>query len=288
MCLSPDMAQIELHVHPFLGKNTIVDVVQAMGNRNLDILALESLDDSLYPSVLEETRKTYPESISDNAGIRLPNGKYFLNAREYNTREHLHVLTVGYSMDQTSPQTEIRKIIDKGLENKALVLLDHPFVDNEKTRTAGHISEELEQELGRLCKEYSGQITLEWNGYCIPWMRQLIKYGLNIAGLDISYHDVNKKAEELSAQLKEQGYNVPLVADTDLHARNSRHLQHMGTARIITDIEGETPKDVIDSMRRNIFKGNYENVKKYVNPFHLLEAFCVPILFPGHFKKPRA
>jgi len=282
------MKQIELHVHPFLGMNTITDVVQTMGNRNLDILALESLDDSLYPSLLEETRKTYPASVSDNAGIRLPNGKYFLNAREYNTREHLHVLTVGYSMDEAIPQTEIRKIIDKGLENKALVLLDHPFVDNKKSKTAGHIAEALEQELERLCEEYSGQITLEWNGYCIPWMRLILKYGLNAVGFDIIYHDVNQRAEELSAHLKEQGYNVPVVADTDLHARNSRHLQHMGTARIITDVEGEAPKEVVDSMQRNIFKGNYKNVKKYVNSFHLLEAFCVPVLFPGHFKKPRA
>jgi len=282
------MAHIELHVHPFLGRNTLSDVVQAMESRQLDVLAMESLDDSLFPFVVDETKKAFPTAVCDNSGIKLPNGRYFLNAREYNTKENLHVLTVGYSMDEATPQTEIRRVIDNGLANGALILLDHPFIDNGKTKTAGHISEELGQELERICKEYSGQVTLEWNGYCIPWMRQVLKQGLNTIGFDIKYHDVNQKAEELSESLKMQGYNVPVVADTDLHARTKRHLQHMGTARIITDVQGETPREIVESMRQNIFQGNYENVKQYVSSLHLLEAFCVPIILPKYFKKPRS
>jgi hypothetical protein len=282
------MADIELHVHPFLGKNTINNVVQAMENQDLDIIAMESLDAPLFPFIVEDTKKEYPTSICDSSGIKLPNGKYFLNAREYNTKEGLHVLTVGYSMDNANPKTEIRRVIDNGLKNNSLILLDHPFVDNIKTRTAGHISVELEQELENICREYSGQVTLEWNGYCIPWMRKGLKYGLNAVGIDTQYHDVNKRVEEFSAKLMGQGYNVPVIADTDLHARTKGHLQHMGTSRIITDIEGETPKDIVDSMRKNIFKGNYENVKQYVSSIHLLGAFCVPIILPKYFKKPRA
>lgn len=282
------MAHIELHVHPFLGRNTINDVAQAMDNQGLDVLAMESLDDDLFPFVLEQAKIAYPAAIADQAGIKLPNGKYFLNAREYNTKENLHVLTVGHSMGSATSDTEIRKVIDNGLSNGALVLLDHPFVDNGKTRTAGHISDELEHELEKICKEYSGNVTLEWNGYCIPWMRQALRYGFNAFGVGIKYHDVNLRAEELSVSLSEEGYNVPVVADTDLHARTRRHLQYMGTSRIIVPVEGETPKDIVDSMRSNIFTGNYENVKKYVSSLHLLEAFCVPIILPNHFKKPRA
>ena len=282
------MAHIELHVHPFLGSNTISDVVQAMEERQLDVLAMESLDCSLFQHVAERTKGYFPTSVCDNSGIRLPNGRYFLNAREYNTKENLHILTVGYSLDDATPHTEIREIIDKGLANGALILLDHPFVDNGKTRTAGHISEELGQELESICKEYSGQVTLEWNSYCVPWIRQGLRQGLNAVGLDIRYHDVNKKVEEFSESLKKQGYNVPIIADTDLHARTRRHLQHMGTARIITNVQGETPGQIVASMRRNIFKGEYENVKRYVSSLHLLEAFCVPILLPRYFKKPRS
>lgn len=282
------MAHIELHVHPFLGRNTIIDVVQAMERRSLEVLAMESLDASLFPFVVEETKKAYPTAVGDNSGIKLPNGRYFLNAREYNTRENLHVLTVGCSLDEATPQTEIRRVIDKGIANGALILLDHPFIDNGETKTAGHISEGLGQELEEICKEYSGQVTIEWNGYCIPWIRQALKHGLNAFGFDIKYHDVNKRAEQLSESLREQGYNVPVVADTDLHARTKRHLQHMGTSRIITEIQGETPKEVVNSMRNNIFQGNYENVKEYVSSLHLLEAFCVPILMSDRFHKPRA
>ncbi len=282
------MAHIELHVHPFLGRNTINDVAQAMDNQGLDILAMESLDDSLFPFVVEQSKKVYPTAVADQSGVRLPNGKYFLNAREYNTKENLHVLTAGHSMDSAVPDTEIRRVIDNALSNGALVLLDHPFVDNGKTRTAGHISDELEHELEKICKEYSGNVTLEWNGYCIPWIRQALKHGLNAVGFGINYHDINQKAEALSASLSEQGYNVPVVADTDLHARTKRYLQYMGTSRIITLVEGETPRDIVASMRTNIFAGNYENDKQYVSSLHLLEAFCVPIILPKHFKKPRA
>ena len=269
-----------------------------MVNNKIDILAMESLDDSLFPYVVKETKKHFPEAIYDQSGIRirLTNGNYIyiLNAREYNTKENLHILTIGYSMNDAVPKTEIRRVIDKGLENGALIVLDHPFIDNGKTRTAGHISEELEQELEEICKEYSGQITLEWNGYCIPWMRRVLKFGLNaLTNIKphIKYHDVNKRVEKLSEALRKQGYNVPVVADTDLHARTKIDLKNIGTSRIITPVEGEaegaTPREVIKSMRRNIFIGDYRNIKRYVSFFHLLKAFCVPMIFQGYFDRPR-
>lgn len=282
------MAEIEFHLHPFIEKNSIIDIVQAMDSRNLDILAMESLDNSLFSFILEKTKEIYPGIIYDQSGIRLSNGKYFLKAREYNTKENLHILTVGYSMDDAVPKTEIRKIIDNGLNNEALVLLDHPFVDNGKTKTAGHISVELEQELEKICREYSGAIALEWNGYCIPWIRQILKFGLNTMGFDMKYYDVNQRAEELSNSLKEQGYNVPIIADTDLHTRKRRYLNYLGTARIITDVDGETPKEILNSIKKNIFQNKHKNIKRYVPASHLLEAFCLPILLPQFFNKPRA
>lgn len=281
-------ANIELHLHPFICKNTIVDVVESMDKNNLDIVALESLDDSLYPYTIKEAEKYYEKSTHDKSGIKLPSGKYILNAREYNTKENLHLLTVGYSFDEAKPSTEIRKVIDKSLENDALVLLDHPFVDNGKTLTAGHISGEKERFLENLCKEYSGKIALEWNGYCIPWMRVGLKNLLNLFGQNVSYHDVNKKVDELSGNLRKQGYNIPVLADTDLHARTRGQLSAIGTARFITDAEGESASEVVSSMKNNIFAGNYQNVKNYVSSAHLLGAFCLPILLPKHFKKPRA
>jgi hypothetical protein len=278
---------IDLHLHPFISDSTIEDVVGAMDTTGLDVVALEALDQSIHPSVEKMVREKYSDSFFDPSGIRLPNGKYILNAREYGTKENLHLITVGYSVDDATPQTEIRRVIDAGLGHGAFVLLDHPFVDNGRTKTAGHISAELEREVEQICKEYSGQIALEWNGYCVPWIRWVIKNALNVFGAGIRYHDVNQKAEELSAKLQKEGYNVPVVPDTDLHVRSKRHLKYMGTARIITDIDGETPREVVDSMKKNVFDRRYECVKMPVDFMHLLEAFCLPAVLP-YFKKPRA
>jgi hypothetical protein len=65
-------------------------------------------------------------------------------------------------------------------------------------------------------------------------------------------------------------------------------LQQMGTGRFKASLEGETPKEALDAMKKNIFEGKYENVKQYVGSMHLLEAFCMPIIFSNHFYKPRA
>ncbi len=173
-------SQIELHVHPFFGRYGLQDVINAMKKAQLDVLALEALDSSIYPEILTKARELYPKLEEDSFGIKLPDGIYLLNAREYNTKEGFHILTIGCSLDSATPETEIRKIIDYGLERGALVLLDHPFVDNGETRTAGQITENMENELERICKEYSGEIALEWNAYCIPLVRKLLKRGLNI------------------------------------------------------------------------------------------------------------
>ena len=280
-------SNIELHVHPFLDNYDMVDITRAMGMTNINILALLALNDSIYPKVADEVRKHYPSARKNGCGIKLPTGKCILNAREYSTRENFHILTIGYSFDSANHKTEIRKIIDNGLENKALVILDHPLVDNGETRTAGHISEEMTYDLERLCKEYSGQIALEWNAYCKPWIRKGLQIGMNLTGHNVNYHDVNKEMEELHEKLKKEDYNLPIIADTDVHARDTKHLLAMGTSRIIMPVEGESAEEIVASMKKNIFNGNYENVKEYVDSLHILGAFCFPILFPNHFEKPR-
>lgn len=281
-------AGIEIHAHPFLENNSLTDVVQAMQKNELDIASLSMLDSTLFPYVIGEALKLYPNSVADSAGIILPNDIVMLNGREYSTKEGFHLITVGYSADEASPRTEIRKVIDVALKHEALVVLDHPYVDNGKTRTAGHISPEMEDDLEAICKGYSGRIALEWNGYCVPWIRTVLKQVLNIMGLETLYFDVNQKTETLSENLKNEGCNVPVVADTDLHARSKRHLKMIGRSKVIASVEGDSAFDILQSMKTNIFSGNYANVKNYVPFWHLLDAFCFPILFPQLFKNPRS
>jgi len=279
-------ANIELHAHPFLGNTTLEDVIMSMKKNKLDVVALEEYNSSNYSQIVKESKGMYSSVIDDDKGVLFMNHKCIFNAGEYDTKEKLHVLTVGCSIENYSQQ-EIKKVIDSALEKDALVLLDHIFVDNEKTRTAGHISEEKAKLVEKICKEYSGNVALEWNAYCIPWMRAVLQKGLNAVGKKTDYYDVNKRAEELSEKLKEEGYNVPIIADTDLHGRSKRLMDTIGTSRIITDIEGETPNELLNSIKKNVFSGNYKNIKQYVSSAHLLEAFCFPILFPNYFWKPR-
>ena len=288
-------AGVDVHVHPFLGNNNVLDVIHAMRKKNLDVIALEILDGEINGRVAKEARKDYQNLVEDKSGIMLSTGEVLLRGREYSTKEGLHVLTVGYSLQSANKDTEIRRIIEEGLEHDALVILDHPFVDNVYTRTAGNIDPRLEEEVVNLCREYSGNIALEWNGYCVPWMRRVLQGIVRVGSLVKpelrergEYHDVNEKVIDLSKRLKEEGYNVPVLADTDLHARSKHLLGAMGTARFTLDLYGESPKEVLASMKKGVFAGEYTNQFEYVSMLHMLEAFCFPILFPQIFHKPRS
>lgn len=279
---------IDIHIHPFINSNSIQDIVSAMDQTGLSVIGIEALDFSIFPLVVQKALTEYPNICKDSTGIRLPDRKYLLNAREYNTKEGFHILTIGYSLDRADSKTEIRDIIDNGLENDALVVLDHPFVDNHKTKTAGHISRQMEDNLEKLCREYPNQIALEWNAYCVPWMRKALMYLLRTVGHKTDYYNVNDKAEKLSEKLLADGVNIPVIADTDLHARTKRHLYQMGKGRILVEVEGDLPSDIVRSMKQNIFSGKYENIKNPAEAWHMLQAFCIPVLFPFIFKKPRA
>jgi hypothetical protein len=284
-------ANIDVHVHPFLseGWNRLEDVVDVMARNGLDIVALESYNANLHSYVEKESRRLYGDSlIKDDTGVVIPDGKVILKAREYNTKEDFHIITVGCSLDDVNDETQIEEIIERGLEKRALVVLDHPFVDNFKTRTAGHICEEQEEWLAGLCKRYSGSVAIEWNGYSIPWIRFGLRLPLAALGYRTRYSDVNKHAKRLANELKEEGYNVPLLADTDLHARNRWFLGEMGAARFKTDVCGDTPREMLDSIISNVFGGRYENVERYPSSSHVLLGYCIPVLFPGIFPKPRA
>jgi len=262
-----------------------------MDSSDIDVLALEAYNEPIFQKVLEEA-KAIPGIFTSPKGIKLPNGKFLLNAAENSTLEGFHVLTVGHSAYYPI-LVEMRRLIDAALDRDALIVLDHPYADNQSTFTAGHISEEDERVLDDICREYEGKIAAEWNAYCKPSLRWGLMHLLNLNGNGFQYYDVNKKAEELS-----QRFNVPLVADTDVHARNSRLLSAIGTARIITDIDALTPDEVVAQLKQNIFLGNYENIRAYVSLPHFLEAFAVPVLYrilknkfpsaPDYFQRPRA
>lgn len=129
----------------------------------------------------------------------------------------------------------------------------------------------MENSLEELCIEYAGQIALEWNSYINPF----VQFALSIKhGKD---YDINKKVEELAEKLRKKGYNLPVVATTDLHASKKKHLDAIGTSRIITDVKGWSPSEILENIKDNIFvSGDYRNVKKYVTTTHFIGAFLKP------------
>ncbi len=276
-------ANVELHAHPFLEKNKITDLLCAIDTNGLDVIALEGLDKSIYKNISGEVKRYFPDALMDNAGIRYDD-KFILNAREYTTKEGFHLLTIGHSIE-ASPKSEIRNLINEGLKNNALVVIAHPFVDNEKTKTAGHISEEKEKELEKLCKEYSGEIALEWNGYCRPDLRWGLKQVLNLFGNKIKYHDVNEKVYEfVYSSPKLSSHRIPIVTGTDLHAVNRSYLFAIGTSRMWMNLEGETASEIVSSMKDNIFfrtlgkTGGYNYGENYVSMAHVIGAFGIPVI----------
>lgn len=290
-------ANIDLHIHPYIERYGLGPVVEAMSRNSLDVIAAERLDTSIFSIIVRRAKALDAMSAIDLTGLdkkglwykQFENGserkKFILNAGEYNTKENIHVLTVGYSFQPgydgniNKQFKEIREIIDNALEKDGLVILDHPYVNCQTT--SSNITPEKESDIVDLCTEYNGQIAVEWNGYCKPWMRYVLLKMHRKA-----YENVNDKAEALSTNLWGSEINIPILADTDLHARRKSLLKAAGTSRIIVDIDDTCAESVVKSMKEKIFSSHYENVKRYTGTYHMLRAFCLPLIMDRY--KPRA
>lgn len=212
----------------------------------------------------------------DSQAVRIKKeGKqyYILRAAELETNENFHIITIGG--DTIKPYQPLYKMVEQAINQDLIVVLDHIFVSNKFLGT--EIDKEEERKVRKVCRRYSGEVALEWNGYCIPWVRELL-----------GGKDVNSKIIKLSETMKKHGYNVPVVADTDLHARSKRALNMIGTARIISEINLGSGKDIVKSVKNNIFSKKYENVYDTVPFFsHLLPYFAIPYLLGKFYHRPR-
>ena len=299
-------ANIEPHMHPKLDFYLIRLITQAMEKNEVDVVSLTGYNSNIFPEVKSQVEDTFTGANIDDKGIILPDGKVLLNAAEYDTKEEFHILSVGYSFDTTGDKVEIRRLIDTSLENKAFIFITHPFAD-EKTRTIGHISNEGEKLLEDLCREYEGDLALEWNGYCVKELRLALKVLVNGSfkipllkksvekilrtefDKKVEYHDVNEKVLEFAEKLKSKGVYTPIVAGTDLHIGNSiDDLNAIGTSRIIVDLEGETASDLICSLKEQVRRGNHRNIMETVSIGHFIQAYGLPMLLPNIYEKTEA
>ncbi len=271
-------SEIELHAHLYFDRYGLEDVLKVMKENGLDVLASLYLNEKAFPDIQQESSKLSNKGWkvdSDSLAVRLEkdeNSFYILKGAELETKDSFHVITIG--SDNIKPYQLMREMVAYGLEQESLVIFDHPFVDN--NNASKEISQFSEEEAIRICKEYSGQIALEWNGYCIPLVRKML-----------GGRDVNRDIVELSDRLYKEGYNNPIVTDTDLHARKRGALNVLGTSRIISEINLDSGRAIVDSLRDNIFSGDYENTYKTVPLSHFIPHWGLPYLFRKIVHRPR-
>ncbi len=270
------MIDIELHAHIDFDRVSIEELVAGIEKQKLDAVAISGFGFPLLPCV----KDSFDYKAADKAGLLLNNNCFLLDSGEYMCKEGFHILTVGYSSYLNN--SEAREIIDKALQHSALVVIAHPFTSNNSFISCKQLKESNREKLEALCREYSNEICLEWNAHCRPFVRRLLRLAL-----DFNY-DVNGDTKILSDELLAAGYNVPVVAATDIHVFRSEHLNYLGTSRIrISQLRAETPAEFLYKMKHRIFSKEYENTTKYVSVRCLFDLFLITIFDPYSFhRKP--
>lgn len=261
---------VDLQTHFFRKRNyDLLDILKTMERKCLAGLGLlyyewEETSLTMVGEIGGEIKENYKiERAEDNVTIftNKKNGKklsIILGEEVGVQNQRWHILAIGVTgIKSSTPEGIIEEILEKG----GLPILDHPFADPQ--RKFGDIGKEKEEELVNLCQRYAGKIALEWNGYCLPWVRMLLP----------GYSDVNKKVEKLSKEL-----NIPLIPTTDLHARNKRLLKAVGTCFIEIPSGSMDFRNLLSSLKENIFSFNFTPHKHYVSFWHFVEAFGVPLL----------
>jgi len=253
---------IELHAHPIgLRKYGLETIVKIAKKNNLDCVALEDYNNYIFPELKEMSKRLDGKYriVSNDEVIRIADEKksvYILNASELMTEEKFHIITLGKTCSKEGDK------IDNILKSDFLTIIDHPLVDAEKSWK--EIGQDKKKTLTHICANYADKIALEWNSYCKDWIWNSFLGG-----------DINEKTEIWSYR-----YNIPLVADTDLHGWNEKLMNDLGKSRIMIPLENLdfNLNYLIPSIKKAIADKKHENVKNYVPLMHFAEAFGFPII----------
>lgn len=277
--------KIDFHVHPRFRSYNAKKVVEAMYARDIDIVGLAGYNKDIF----DDTRKEFDKLrkpfkvTNDSLAIKIADegcgDKYILRIGEYENKGGFHLLVFG-NQKGIKQNEELRKNIDAALSTDSFAVIDHPFV----ALNYADITKEKEDFLFKLCKDYNNKIALEWNGYSIPLLRKgidkLFCSPLRLIGKNIKFSDTNKKLEDFSEILKQNKINCPIIADTDLHARNREDLYLIGTVNIeidVKDFEKESGNSLQKSLKEKVFNLEYKINKDYVPCNHFIFSYLIPV-----------
>lgn len=303
------MSKIQLHLHPFFNKKNFLsniipyfdnygleDLVKTSEEKNIDILGLERLNFEVYPELVKtaeelckEKNNAFEFNYTDER-IKIFNKEskketVILRATEYRTKEDLDIIVLGYSglsnTKGTNNRHGIRKVIDSGLENNCVLIMDHPFCNAQSIRK--DITEEKKKEIETILRKYpksEDNIFIERNGYCIPVLRKALLGG-----------DVNKKMEDFCKEfLIKYGIKLKIVSDMDGHLRYKGALSEIEKGAV--DMKINTSQPIIPQIKENIRNNEYSNDKSYVSIPHFIANMGVQYVFHKYlgfwFKDSRA
>lgn len=276
--------KIDFYVHAsHFDSYTAEDIVRAMDTRKTDIIGLAGYNRDIFDDVRREFDKLKkPFHVkNDSLAIKITDeknqDKYVLRIGEYENEEGFHLLVFG-NQKKIKPKGEVRKNIDSALSTGSFTVLDHPPV----APNYSDITKEKEDFLSKLCGDYNNKIALEWNGYSIPKLRNVIDKIVCaplrlIKGKDIRFSDTNKKLEDFEEILKKNSINCPIIADTDLHARKKKDLYLIGTANTEVEVRKSNGGDLRESLKEKIFNLDYEIKKGYVSVPHFIFSYAFPV-----------
>ncbi len=285
---------LDLQVHLYLEKYHPEKVINAMQKNNINGIAVQTYNDdknvfsellSYKKDLINRGYEVENDSILMKITDKRTNKQTFMfNSYEVSTSDDFHLLIFGYHVKHNQP---IRETIDEALNKGAFVGIDHPFVNINGFYKS--ISDEKVKDLEKICKEYSGNIALEWNGYCIRWVWDKILKPINII---ISGYGVNpnKAVLDLSAKFKKEDHPIPVFTSTDTHVRNELALKAIGTSKIeilknYLDLNSGTK--FIYSLNDCIFNEKHENTYETVDVIHLGFYFALPQLFNKFYERVR-
>lgn len=295
------MTKVQLHLHPYFnGKNilsrkidyfdnySLEDLINTAEKKGIGVLGLERLNYEIYPDIIERTENLCKLKKDDYMFNYTPERAKILNKRskietivlratEYRTKENFDILVIGYSglsdTKGTNSRHSIYDVIDKSLENKCLLIMDHSFCN------AGNIRKDItkgkEKELKDICRTYlsnADSIFMEQNNYCIPWLRKIMLGG-----------NVNKKLEKFVKELKEEhNIDYKIISDMDGHLRYKGALNQIEKGAIEMNIDKGNP--IVEQIKNNVNKGEYRNNCRYVTPLHFAVNMGIPYVFHKYFR----
>lgn len=295
----PDKAKIDLHIHPYFEEYKMKHLLRVSEKKGINIMGLIKYNDDIFPELHREAKRLpknkYDTRADNGTCIKIYNKKtktttYLLKTIEMMTGEKngnksFHIIgvgdTKGLQLRKEEPFPRTEKCIETILKNDGIAIIDHPY--SNASYAFKSITKEKEKELERLCKEFKGDLSLEWNSYCLPYLRFPLEIISSLACDNLTGYHSNRNTEKLAGRLEE--YGTRIVADSDVHARNKKLLDGLGSGHIEIFKERmnySDGKNILKSVKNAIKIGEgygYKNVKEYVSLPHFIGAFGIPYIF---------